>query len=269
MSLSKPAEYGTQESSRLRSAGRTACLLPKPAAPAELFCSARWPSGGGARRALPSANSSQRRSPRRTPWRAWCAPAPRSRQQDAVLCGMRRAPRCLRTLSAGPAQVDDARAAVLALLAIKAAPPEPGLAELLAGSALGAVGASSSGPAKRKRGEDEVRRCLPLRGPPFAAGAGHARSAARRRRQFSCARAVAGPVLCRAQASCDSRSRARACREGVAALRAQWAAWPRLTPRARRGAERAAARQAGGQAPARLPPGAARAGARTRWRRAA
>ena len=78
---------------------------------------------------------------------------------------MRRAPRCLPTTSAGLAQVADVDGAALALVAIKAAPPQPGLADLLARSAKGAAGASSSGTAKRKRGGVEVRRCSPMHAP--------------------------------------------------------------------------------------------------------
>jgi hypothetical protein len=132
---------------------------------------------------------------------------------------MRRAPRCLLTTSAGPAQDADVSAAALTLVAIKAAQPEPGLAD------LGAAAGGTSGPAKRKRGGIEVRRCSPMHASLSAAGAGHARGAAGRRRQCSCACAGGRPVLCRPQARCDSRSRARACKEGPA-LRAQPAASP-------------------------------------------
>jgi len=105
------------------------------------------------------------RPARLTPEQTLCAPAPRSRQQDATLCGMRRAPRCLLTTSAGPAQVADVNDAALALVAMKAAPSQPGLADLLARIAKGAAAGGSSGPAKRKRGGVEVRRCLPMHAP--------------------------------------------------------------------------------------------------------
>jgi hypothetical protein len=64
--------------------------------------------------------------------------------QDATLCGIRRAPRCLLSLTAGPVQDEEVRNADSALLAMKAAPPEPGLADLFARCALGAGGEACS-----------------------------------------------------------------------------------------------------------------------------
>ncbi len=244
------------------------------------WCStvARWRPACGACSALRASSLLQsllqrrarrlRRLPpaRLTPGQTWCAPAPRTRQQDATLCGVRHAPRCLLTTSAGPAQDADARAAAHTLVAIKAAQPQPGPAD------LGAAAGGTSGPAKRKRGGTEVRRCSPMHASLSAAGAGHARGAAGRGRQ--CSRACAGgrPVLCGARARCDSRSvRGGAAGEGVQPCARSRQRPPLLTSCARRGAERDAtrrARQAGRQAPARMPPGAARAGARTHWRRA-
>ena len=119
---------------------------------------------------------------------------PRAQNQTTRCDALRHAarPRCLLTTSAGPAQDADVSAAAHTLVAIKAAQPQPGPADL--GDAAG----GNSGPAKRKRGGTEVRRCSPMHASLSAAGAGHARGAAGRGRQ--CSRACAGgrPVLCRA-----------------------------------------------------------------------
>ena len=134
------------------------------------WCStvARWRPACGACSALRASSLLQsllqrrarrlRRLPpaRLTPGQTWCAPAPRIRQQDATQCGMRRAPRCLLTTSAGPAQDADARAAAHTLVAIKAAQPQPGLADL-------AGPADAGTDMVRPRAQNQTTRCDALR----------------------------------------------------------------------------------------------------------